>query len=85
MLISPDKLNNFVLRTKTVTNRCYVNRQINVFIINKYQTVVDQSVTDRLLIMYSVLLQLLFFVVAVVYSGSRDFYMADVNNFLLVN
>jgi len=26
-----------------------------------------------------------FLVVAVVYSGSLDFYMADVNNFLLVN
>jgi len=28
MLISPDKLNICVLQTKTVTNRCYVNRQI---------------------------------------------------------
>jgi len=44
------------------------------------------SVTDRLLIMYGILLQQLFFVMAVVYSGSWDFfYMADVNNFLLVN
>ena len=59
-----------------------------------YQTAVDQfwltdrltpSVTDWLLIMYGFLLQQLFFVVAVVYSGSWIFYMADVSNFLLVN
>ena len=43
------------------------------------------SVTDRLLIMYGILLRQFFFVAAVVYSESRDFYMADVNNFLLVN
>ena len=44
------------------------------------------SVTDRLLNMYGILLQQLLIVVAVVYSGSLDFfYMADVNNFLLVN
>ena len=43
------------------------------------------SVTDRLLIMYGILSRQLFFVVAVVCSGSWDFYMADVNNFLLVN
>jgi len=41
--------------------------------------------TDRLLITYGILLQKLFFVVAVVYCGSWDFYMVDVNNFLLVN
>jgi len=44
------------------------------------------SVTDRLLIMYGILPQRLFFAAAVVYSGSWDFfYMADVNTFLLVN
>ena len=31
------------------------------------------SVTDRLVIMYRILLRQLFFVAAVVYSGSRDF------------
>jgi len=36
--------------------------------------------------MYGILPRQLFFVAAVVYSGSWDFfYMADVNNFLLVN
>jgi len=33
------------------------------------------SVIDRLLIMYGILLRQLFFVVAVVYSGSRDFFL----------
>jgi len=50
-------------------------------IINKYQTAVKQfwltdrptpSVTDWLLIMYGILLQQLFSVVAVVYIGSWD-------------
>ena len=35
MLISPDKLNNFVLRTEAVTNHCYVNRQINVSLLSR--------------------------------------------------
>ena len=35
MLISPDKLNNCVLRRETVTNRCYVNRQINVSLLSQ--------------------------------------------------
>jgi len=36
--------------------------------------------------MYDILLRQLFFVAAVVYSGSWNvFYMADVNNFLSVN
>jgi len=44
------------------------------------------SVTDWLLIMYGILPRQLFCVAAVLYSGSWDFfYMADVNNFLLVN
>jgi len=41
--------------------------------------------TDLLLIMYGNLLRQFFFVAAVVYSGLWEFYMADVNNFLLVN
>ena len=42
--------------------------------------------TDRLLIMYDILPRQLFSVAAVVYSGVMGFfYMADVNNFLLVN
>ena len=45
------------------------------------------SVTDRLLIMYGILLRQLFFVASCIhYSGLLDFfYMADENNFLLVN
>ena len=40
------------------------------------------SVTDRLLIMYSILLRQLFFASAVVYSGVMGFfYMTDVNSF----
>jgi len=34
---------------------------------------------------WTILLQQLFFVAAVVYSGLWDFYMADINNFLFVN
>jgi len=35
MLFSPDKVNNLcVLRTETVTNRCCVNRQINVSLLS---------------------------------------------------
>ena len=30
MLISPDKLNNLCITAETVTNHCYVNRQIIV-------------------------------------------------------
>jgi len=84
-----------VLRTETITNpnHCYVNRQINVFIINKYQTVVDQfwltdwshqwltdcrSCTAFCHDSFSLLQQLCT-------VGHRIFYMADVNNFLLVN
>ena len=83
-----------VLRTETVTSCCYVNRQMNKLIINKYQTAVDQfwltdrvmpSVTDQLLIVYGRLLWHLFFVTAIAYSQSWHFYVVDVNNFLLVN
>ena len=35
--------------------------------------------------MYGILPRQLFFLAAVVYSGLWDFYMADVNNFLLMN
>jgi len=35
MLISPDKLNNYsVLRTETVTNHYYVNRQIDMSLLS---------------------------------------------------
>jgi len=44
------------------------------------------SVTDQLLIMYGILLRQFFFVAAVMYSGSWDFfYIADLNIFLLLN
>ena len=33
MLISPDKCITCVLRIETVTNRCYVNRQIDVSLL----------------------------------------------------
>ena len=40
---SLDKLNNFLLRTETVTDCCYVNRQINVSLLStKCQTAIDQ-------------------------------------------
>jgi len=85
-----------VLRTETVTNRCSVNKQINVSLLStnnkllwtSFHLLTDRlapSVTDRLLIMYGILQWQLFFVVAVVYSGLWDFYMADVNNFMLLN
>jgi len=72
------------LRTETVTNRCYVNRQINVSLLStniellytSFDLLTDRltpSVIDRLLITYGILLRLLFFVAAVVYSGSWDF------------
>jgi len=104
-----------VLRTETVTNRCYVNRQIDMsyyqqisnyckpvlfcwptdwrhqrirgFFINDMRyinprfTYLLYLLTDRLVIMYCILLRQLFCVVAVMYSGSWDFYMADVNRF----
>jgi len=34
MLISPEKLNNLCITEETVTNRCYVNRQINVSLLS---------------------------------------------------
>jgi len=38
-----------VLRTETVTNCCYINRQINVSLLStKYQTAVDQFWLDQL-------------------------------------
>jgi len=54
-----------VLRTETVTNRCYVNRQINVSLLStnikllgtSFDLITDRltpSVTDRLLIMYGI-------------------------------
>ena len=79
-----------VLRTETVTSRCHVNRQINV---SYYQQISNccrpvltywptnlchQWVTDRLLIMYGILLRHHFFVVAVVYNRSWDFFISPV-------
>jgi len=73
-----------ILQTETVTDFCYVNRQINVSLLSRnikllqtsFDLLTDRlvlSVTDRLLITYGILLQQLFFVVAVVNSGSWDF------------
>jgi len=42
---------------------------------NCCRPVLTPSVTDRLLIMYGILLRRLFFVAAVVYSGSWDFFI----------
>ena len=75
-----------VLRTETVTNRCYVNKRINVsllstntkLLLTSFDLLIDRltpSVTDRLLIMYGILLRQLFFVAAVVYSGLWDFFI----------
>ena len=86
-----------VLCTEIVTNQCYVNRQITVSIINKYQTTVDQFwLTDQQTKVISDWLTdcwsctafccdsfpLLWQLCTV---GDGNFYMADVNNFLLIN
>jgi len=88
-----------VLRTKTVTTRCYVNRQINV---SSLSTNIKLLYNCRPVLTYwpidwrhqwstvcwsrtAFCCDSFFFAVAVVYNGSRDFYMADVNNFLLMN
>jgi len=74
------------LQTETVTNRFYVNRQINVSLLSaniklmytSFDLLTDRltpSVIDWLLIMYGILLQQLFVVAAVVYSGSSDFFI----------
>ena len=40
---SLDKLNNLFITDRTVTDCCYVNRQINVSLLStKYQTAIDQ-------------------------------------------
>jgi len=60
-----------VLQTETVTDCCYVNRQINVSLLStniklrkaSFDLLTDRltpSVTDRLLSMYGILLQRLF-------------------------
>ena len=70
-----------VLLTETVTNRCYVNRQINVSYCQHISNCSRPVLTYRLIdwpIMYGILLWELFFVVS---SDSWDFYVADVNNF----
>ena len=99
MLISPDKL-IIVLWTETVTSRCYINRQImwvyyqQLSKSNFCRPVLTYWLTDWrhqwltdcwVLIIYNILLWQLFFVAAIVYSWSWDFYMADVNKFLIVN
>ena len=80
MQISPDKLHSLCIVDR---NLLIVVMLIGGLMwIYYYQTAVDQfwltdrltpSVTDWLLIMYGFLLQQLFFVVTVVYSGSWDF------------
>ena len=71
-----------VLQTKTVIKRCYVNMQINVSYIKKYQTAVDQfwltvwqtdAVSDWLTADH--VAATAFLVAAVVYSGSWDFFI----------
>ena len=72
-----------VLQTETVTNCCYVNRQMSELIINKYQTAVNQFwladwQTDaisncQLLLCVAFCCNIFFFVTAVVYSQSLDF------------
>ena len=86
-----------VLRSETATNRCYVNRQINVsFHISNYQTALDQFwlndwQTDTISEWPTADHVRHFAVTAFLCSGScvqwvmGFFYMADVNNFLLLN
>ena len=62
-----------VLWTETVTNRWYVNRQINVSLDLLTDWLTPSVTDDKLLIMYGILLRQLFFVAAVVYCGSWDF------------
>jgi len=74
-----------------------LNRQINVTLLSRnikllwtsFDLLTDTltpSVTDWLLIMYGILPRQLFFVAAVVCTvGHGIFYMANVDNFLLVN
>ena len=85
-----------VLQTQTVIKRCYVNRQLNVSYLSRnikllwtsFDLLTDRltlSVTDWLLIMYGILTRQLFFVAAVVYSGSWDFLYGRCQQLLLVN
>jgi len=71
-----------VLRTGTVTNRCYVNRQINMSYYQQISNCCRHVLTYWLVDLCRqwltdswscTALRLLFFVVAVVYSGSWDF------------
>jgi len=84
MLISPDRLNNLYITTKTVANRCDVNRQINVSLLstisNCCRPVLTYWLTDWrhqwLTDCWSCTAfcrDSFFFVAAVVYSGSWDF------------
>ena len=68
-----------VIQTETVTSCCYINNQINVSLLStnikllytSYYLLTDRltpPVTDRLLIIYGILLQHLFLCTAVVYS-----------------
>jgi len=88
-------------RTETVTNCCYVNRQTGVFIINKYQTastsfdlMTDRlmpSVTDWMLIMYSILVTATSFsllqelccvqsITGFLYGWCKHYFVSELNN-----
>jgi len=80
--------------TETVTNCYCVNRQIHLTLLStdikilytSFESMTDRltpSATDRLLIMYGILLRHFFFVPAVVYSGHAIFNVAGVNVSLL--
>jgi len=84
-----------VLRTETAPNHCHVNRLINVSLLStniklqytSFDLLTDRlmpSVTDRLLIMYVILLRH-FLLQQLCTVGHWIFYLADVNIFLLVN
>ena len=86
-----------ILRTETVTHCCYVNRHINMRLLStnikllqtSFDLLTDRlmpSVTDRLLIMYGILLQWFFSLWQQLCTvGNGIFYMAGVNIFLLLN
>jgi len=89
-----------VLLTETVTDYCYVNRQINVSLLlrnikllwTSFDLLTDRlmpSVTDRLLIMYGILLQHLFLCYSncvqsimgfYIWLGVNSFFVSELNN-----
>jgi len=77
MLISPDKLNNLCITAETVTNHCYVNRQIivslfstNIKLLSTSFDLLTDAISDWPTADH---VRQLYFVAALVYSGLWDF------------